>query len=61
MMLNDMTLGQIYNAAEANAQEYEDRYRSCSRKAFVEGACWAYEYLTKKGNSPTWCQQGIDI
>ena len=57
MKLNDMTLGEIELAAEHNSENYELHWRGCAKRAFVEGACWAYEYLTKQGNTPAWCEQ----
>ena len=57
MKLNYMTLADIDMAAARNAEQYESRYRGCAKNAFIEGACWAYEYLTKQGNTPAWCGQ----
>ena len=57
MKLNDMTLADIDMAAARNAEQHESRFRGCAKNAFIEGACWAYEYLTKQGNTPAWCGQ----
>lgn len=57
MNLNDMTLADIDMAAARNAGQYEGRFRVCAKNAFIEGACWAYEYLIKQGNTPAWCGQ----
>ena len=59
MKLNNMTLADIDMAAARNAEQYESRFRGCAKNAFIEGACWAYEYLTKQGNTPAWCVQNI--
>ena len=59
MRLNDMTLGDIELAAGRNAENYEPRWQGCAKRAFLEGACWAYEYLTKQGNTPAWCVQDV--
>ena len=55
--LNDMTLGELDHAAQANAEKYETRFRNSSRQAFIEGGCWAYEKLTAEGKAPAWCTQ----
>ena len=55
--LNDMTLGELDHAAQANAEKYETRFRNSSRQAFIEGGCWAYEKLTSEGKAPAWCTQ----
>ena len=55
--LNDMTLGELDHAAQANAEKYETRFRNSSKQAFIEGGCWAYEKLTAEGKAPAWCTQ----
>ena len=58
MKLNDMTLADIDAFAERKADEYDPRFKRVAKSAIVEGACWAYEYLTKEGgNIPAWCNQ----
>lgn len=58
MKLNDMTLADIDAFAKRKAEEYEPRFKRVAKAAIVEGACWAYEYLTKDGgNVPAWCNQ----
>lgn len=58
MKLNDMTLADIDAFAKRKAEEYEPRLKRVAKAAIVEGACWAYEYLTKDGgNVPAWCNQ----
>ena len=58
MKLNDMTLADIDAAAELNKEQYVKHYKGTAKQAFIEGACWAYEYLTeKKNNLPAWCTQ----
>ena len=58
MKLNDMTLADIDAFAEKKSQEYAASCRGEVKRALVEGACWAYEYLTKEGgNVPVWCNQ----
>ena len=54
-----MTLGDMELAARRNSENYEPRWRGCASRAFLEGACWAYEYLTKQGNTPAWCVQNV--
>lgn len=61
MRLNDMTLADIDAFAEKKSQEYVPQVRRAAKSAIVEGACWAYEYLTKEGgNEPAWCVQEKD-
>lgn len=57
MKLNDMTLADIDMAAARNAEQYVKPFKGSAKSAFIEGACWAYEYLTKQGNTPAWCGQ----
>ena len=58
MKLNDMTLADIDAFAEKKSQECVPQVRRVAKAAIVEGACWAYEYLTKEGgNVPAWCNQ----
>lgn len=58
MKLNDMTLADIDAFAEKKSQEYVPQVRRVAKAAIVEGACWAYEYLTnERGNVPAWCGQ----
>ena len=58
MKLNDMTIADIDQAAAQNAEAYDTMFQKSARAAFNEGACWAYEYLTKEGgNVPAWCSQ----
>lgn len=57
MKLNDMILADIDMAAARNAEQYLWSIRGTAKNAFIEGACWAYEYLTKQGNTPAWCGQ----
>ena len=52
-----MTLADIDMAAARNAEKYLWSIRGTAKNAFIEGACWAYEYLTKQGNRPAWCGQ----
>ena len=53
-----MTLADIDAFAEKKSQEYSTSCRGEVKRALVEGACWAYEYLTKEGgNVPAWCDQ----
>lgn len=61
MKLNDMTLADIEVFAERKSQEFAPQSRGSVKRAIVEGACWAYEYLTKEGgNIPAWCIQEKD-
>lgn len=58
MKLNDMTLADIDAFAERKSLEHAPQVRWIAKSAIVEGACWAYEYLTKEGgNIPAWCNQ----
>lgn len=57
MKLNDMILADIDMAAERNTEHYMKPFKGIAKSAFIEGACWAYEYLTKQGNTPAWCEQ----
>ena len=57
MKLNDMTIADIESAATNKSYDYPPRFRNAARDAFTEGACWAYSYLTKQGNDPSWCKQ----
>lgn len=58
MKLNDMTLADIDAFAEKKSQEYVQHHRRVAKAAIIEGACWAYEYLTKEGgNESAWCEQ----
>jgi hypothetical protein len=59
MVLKDMTLADIDSFAEKKSQEYDSHFRRVAKAAIIEGACWAYEYLTKQGNTPAWCEQKI--
>ena len=59
MKLKDMTVADIELAAENNAEAYDTMFRKSAKAAFQEGACWAYDHLTKGGNSPAWCEQQI--
>lgn len=43
--LNDMTLGDLDQAAQNNSEKYEARYRNSSRQAFIEGGLWALENM----------------
>lgn len=53
-----MTLADIDVAAELNMKNYVKHFQGCAKQSFIEGACWAYEYLTKEGgNIPAWCTQ----
>lgn len=60
MKLNDMTIADIIDAAEANSEKYEKHWQNFAKSAFREGACWAYNYLLQKGNEFPWCNQSID-
>ena len=59
MKLNDMTIADIEQAAANNAEAYDTMFQKSARAAFQEGACWAYDHLTKGGNSPAWCGQSV--
>ena len=60
MKMKDMTIADIEKAAEENAEAYDTMFRKSAAAAFREGACWAYEYLTQKGNSSAWCEQSVE-
>lgn len=60
MKLNDMTIADIHSAAEKASQEYAPMYRKVAESTFREGACWAYDHLTKEGNGSAWCNQDLN-
>lgn len=39
--INDITIVEVNTAAQANAEQYEDRFKKCARAAFIEGVLWA--------------------
>lgn len=61
MKLNDMTIADIESAATNKSYEYAPLFRKAAKGAFTEGACWAYGYLTRQGNDPSWCEQSGDL
>lgn len=59
-MLNDLTIGQITDAAnELAAIKFEPQLHECVKEAFKDGACWAFQHLLDRGGETAWCNNNI--
>ena len=39
--INDITIEEVNEAAQKNAEEYEAKFKKAARAAFIEGVLWA--------------------
>lgn len=42
--IQDITIKDVHNAAEQNAEKYIDRAKTIAERAFIEGVMWAQKY-----------------
>lgn len=50
--LNDITIDELNNAAQQNAEDYDKMFQKAARAAFIEGVMWAQKEYNKPKYTP---------